>query len=65
MALIFKSYTQVDVTATTDIVESETCVGQSFGPRDDGYNSMIDFVKEDQVNESEGQMQPINEGEKL
>ena len=41
------------------------CVGQSFGPRDDGYNSMIDCVKKNQVNESERQEQPSNESKKL
>jgi len=56
-----KIYVYSQVITDSKESECETCVGQSFGPRDDGYNSMIDCVMEDQVTESEGQMQPLNE----
>ena len=61
------SHTVVYTQVVTDSIESECeiCVGQSFGPRDDGYNSMVDFVKEERVSKSEGQIQPFKGGKEL
>jgi len=38
--------------------------GQSFGPRDEGYNSMMDCLKKSQVEAMEQRLQLLKDGEK-
>jgi len=38
--------------------------GQSFGPRDEGYNSMMDCLKQSQVETMEQRFKLVTDGEK-